>query len=189
MKSTTLIVTMLVALTLLVSACAPAATPVAPTAIPPTAVPTAVLPTTVPTTASPTQAAAATATMAPPATPSGPATVNLGSSSKYGSFLVDSKGITLYLYTKDTPGTSVCYGKCATLWPPLLTNGAPVAGTGVDSSKFGTTTRTDGTTQVTYKGWPLYYYYTDLKSGDTTGQAVGTVWYLISPTGDEIKTP
>jgi predicted lipoprotein with Yx(FWY)xxD motif len=166
MKSTYFIVTTLVALTLLVSACAPAAMP---TTQPPTAM--------APATQAPAPAASAGA---------GAATVNLGGNSQYSSFLVDGKGMSLYLYTKDTPGTSNCYGSCAKAWPPLLTTGAPVAGSGVDASKFGTTTRTDGTTQVTYNGWPLYYYVEDQQAGDTTGQGVGSVWYLVTPTGDKV---
>ena len=93
--------------------------------------------------------------------------------------------MSLYLYTKDTAGSgaSTCYGSCATAWPPLLTTGKPVAGSGVDMSKFGTLTRTDGTTQVTYNGWPLYYYSKDMAPGDTLGQGVGSVWYVIDATG------
>jgi predicted lipoprotein with Yx(FWY)xxD motif len=53
-------------------------------------------------------------------------------------------------------------------------------------SKFSTITRTDGTTQVTYNGWPLYYYAKDQQAGDTTGEGVGSVWYLVSPTGDKV---
>ncbi len=100
-----------------------------------------------------------------------------------GSFLVDSKGMTLYLYTTDTPNKSNCYGPCATAWPPLLTAGAPIAGTGVTASMLGTTTRTDGTTQVTYNGWPLYYFQSDKVAGDTTGENVQNVWYVITPEG------
>ena len=131
----------------------------------------------------------ATATMAPVAsampmaTSSSPAVVNVGQNATLGSFLVDSTGMTLYLYTKDTPNTSACYGGCATLWPPLLTNGAPTAGTGVTASMLGTTTRTDGTVQVTYNGWPLYYFAKDKVAGDTTGEGVGSVWYVLTPAG------
>ena len=117
------------------------------------------------------------------AQPSGPAAVNSGQTAALGSFLVDSKGITLYLYTKDTPNTSNCYGGCASYWPPLLTNGAPVAGTGVTASMLGITKRTDGTTQVTYNGWPLYYYASDKAAGDTTGENVQGVWFVITPSG------
>ena len=118
---------------------------------------------------------------------SGPAMVNVGNDAKLGSFLVDDKGMSLYLYTKDLPNTVTCYDKCATAWPPLLTSGNAVAGSGVDASKFGTATRTDGGTQVTYNGWPLYYFAKDKQAGDVTGQGVGSVWYLVSPTGDAIK--
>jgi len=117
------------------------------------------------------------------------ATVNLGTNGTLGSFLVDDKGMTLYLFTKDTPNTTVCYEKCAVAWPPLLTTGAPVAGEGVDASLFGTTTRTDGAVQVTYNGWPLYYYEKDKAPGDVTGQDVGGVWYVISAEGDQVTTP
>jgi predicted lipoprotein with Yx(FWY)xxD motif len=132
---------------------------------------------------------AATATMAPMATPTSPAVVNVGQNSTLGSFLVDSNGMTLYIFTKDTQGTSsaaaasACSGNCATLWPPLLTNGAPTAGTGVTGSMLGTLTRSDGSVQVTYNGWPLYSYSKDMAAGDTNGEGVGTFWYVINPTG------
>ena len=113
----------------------------------------------------------------------GAAVVNVGQNSTLGSFLVDSKGMTLYLFTTDTPNTSTCYGSCASYWPPLLTNGAPTAGAGVTASMLGTTKRTDGTTQVTYNGWPLYYYISDKAAGDTTGENVQGVWFVITPAG------
>jgi predicted lipoprotein with Yx(FWY)xxD motif len=125
----------------------------------------------------------------PPVAESGSATVNLGKNDKLGSFLVDSKGMTLYLFTKDTPNTSNCYDKCATAWPPLLTTGAPIGGEGVDTAKLGTTTRTDGSVQVTYNGWPLYYYEKDKAPGDVVGQDVGGVWYVVSAAGDKVTTP
>jgi predicted lipoprotein with Yx(FWY)xxD motif len=117
------------------------------------------------------------------AMPSGPAAVNAGQNASLGSFLVDSKGLTLYIYTKDTPNTSNCYGACASYWPPLLTAGAPLAGTGVTASMLGTTKRTDGTSQVTYNGWPLYYYASDHAAGDTTGENVQGVWFVLTPAG------
>jgi len=117
---------------------------------------------------------------------SGPAVVNVGQTAALGSFLVDSKGMTLYIFTKDTPNTSTCYGGCATAWPPLLTAGAPTGGTGVTASMLGTTTRTDGTTQVTYNGMPLYYWIKDKAAGDTTGQGVQNIWYVIDPTGTAV---
>jgi predicted lipoprotein with Yx(FWY)xxD motif len=136
----------------------------------------------------PASTATEAATEAPAASAAG-ATLSLAENDKLGSILVDDKGMTLYLFTKDTPNTSVCYDKCATAWPPLLTTGAPVAGEGLDASKLGTTTRTDGTTQVTYNGWPLYYYVKDKAVGDVTGQDVGGVWYVLSAAGDKVTSP
>jgi len=188
MKPTTLIVTTLVALTLLISACAPAPT-AAPTAQPPTAMPAATQAPAATATSGASSAStsmpAATATAAPVS--SGGAVVNVSTNSKYTAFLVDGKGMTLYLFTKDSPGasTSACSGNCVKSWPPLLTTGKPVAGAGVDMSKFGTITLADGTTQVTYNGWPLYYYAKDQQPGDTNGDGVGSVWYLITPSGDK----
>ena len=170
MKVTYVMLSVLVGLVLLVSACSPQATP-APTNAPPA-----------------TQAPAATEP--PAAVPvTGNAVVDLGQNDSLGSFLVDDKGMTLYLFTKDTPNTSVCYDKCATAWPPLLTGDKPSAGEGVDASLLGTTTRKDGATQVTYNGWPLYYYEKDKAAGDVTGQDVGGVWYVVSAAGDQVTTP
>src|SRR5690349_14403113 len=116
------------------------------------------------------------------------ASVKIASSS-LGRILVDSKGITLYDFVKDKGTTSVCYGACAALWPPLLTTGKPVAGPGVRASLLGTTKRKDGKLEVTYGGHPLYYFVTDRKPGQTTGQGVnqfGGPWWVISAAGKEI---
>jgi predicted lipoprotein with Yx(FWY)xxD motif len=109
--------------------------------------------------------------------------------SRFGLILVDSKGITLYDFPPDKGTTSVCYGACAALWPPLLTNGKPVAGPGIRASLLGTTKRKNGKLEVTYGGHPLYYFVTDRKPGQTTGQGVnqfGGPWWVISPAGKEI---
>jgi predicted lipoprotein with Yx(FWY)xxD motif len=109
--------------------------------------------------------------------------------SPLGRILVDSKGITLYDFPPDKGTTSVCYGACAALWPPLLTTGKPLAGTGVRASLLGTTRRKDGKLEVTYNGHPLYYFVSDRKPGQTTGQGVnqfGSPWWVISPAGKEI---
>jgi predicted lipoprotein with Yx(FWY)xxD motif len=111
-----------------------------------------------------------------------PETVVVGKNDALGEFLIGANGMTLYLYTKDKPGESVCYDKCAVNWPPLLVaEGEPlVAGAGV-TGKLGTTKRTDGTFQVTYSDVPLYYWIKDVVPGDTTGQDVGQVWYVLKP--------
>ncbi len=106
--------------------------------------------------------------------------------SSLGSILVDGKGMTLYLFTNDTPNTSNCTGQCLTAWPPLL--GKPTAGTGVDDSKLGSFTRADGRTQASYNGWPLYYWQSDAKPGDVTGQNVNSVWFVLDRDGDAIKS-
>ena len=110
-------------------------------------------------------------------------------SSPLGQLLVDSSGRTLYLFELDKGTSSTCDGPCAQAWPPLLTKGAPSTGTGTNAADLGTTTRKDGTTEVTYHGHPLYYYVGDSKAGDTTGQGLnqfGAKWYVLAPSGDKI---
>jgi predicted lipoprotein with Yx(FWY)xxD motif len=103
--------------------------------------------------------------------------------------LFDAQGQALYLYTPDADRPAdappTCVDECATAWPPLLTDGAPVAGAGVDGSRLGTVIRADGTTQVTYGGQPLYLFASD-QPGTTTGQGVGGVWFLVSPAGQAV---
>lgn len=109
--------------------------------------------------------------------------------SQFGRILVDSKGITLYDFPPDKGTTSVCYGACAALWPPLITHGKPIAGPRARASLLGTTKRKDGKLQVTYGGHPLYYFVSDRNRGQTTGQGVnqfGGPWWVISPAGKEI---
>lgn len=108
-------------------------------------------------------------------------------STPLGTILTDRSGRSQYMFTVDTTNTSKCYGDCAQLWPPLLTLGNPVAGPGVNPVLIGTSTRTDGSTQVTYNKLPLYYWSKDTKPGDTTGQNFGKVWFVVAPTGKPIK--
>ncbi len=124
-----------------------------------------------------------------PVTPATAATVAVADNSKLGKILVDGSGRTLYLFQADKGMSSTCYGQCATYWPPLLTNGAPLAGAGVNASLLGTATRTDGTVEVTYGGHPLYYVVTDHNPGDVTGQGVnnfGALWNVVAPEGKQI---
>jgi len=121
-------------------------------------------------------------------TKSGGATVAVAKT-RIGRILVDSKGITLYDFVTDKGGVSGCYGACAALWPPLITKGKPHAGPGVRASLLGTTKRKDGKLEVTYNHHPLYYFVTDRKPGQTTGQGVnqfGGPWWVLSPAGKEI---
>jgi predicted lipoprotein with Yx(FWY)xxD motif len=119
----------------------------------------------------------------------GSQTVGVSKIGGLGTVLVDSKGRTVYLFEKDTGPKSTCFGACATEWPPLTTTGKPSAGHGVTASMLGTTKRSDGKTQVTYNGHPLYLFQADMKPGDATGQnvdAFGAEWYVLSPAGNKL---
>lgn len=109
------------------------------------------------------------------------ATVQLADSD-LGQILVASDGMTLYLFEADEGDTSTCYDDCAATWPALVDD-APTAGDGVDGSLLGTTERDDGEVQVTYAGHPLYFYAPDEAPGDTLGQEVGDVWYVVDAEG------
>jgi len=99
-----------------------------------------------------------------------------------GDALAGPNGKTLYVFANDTAGASTCNAGCVDAWPPLLGDGsAVVAGDGV-SGTFGTTTRDDGSKQVTHDGRPLYYYAADAAAGDSNGDGVGGVW-SIAPVG------
>lgn len=105
--------------------------------------------------------------------------------SQYGKVLFTGGGRALYAFGADKGTSSHCYGACAKAWPPLLTTGEAVAGAGVDHMLLGTTRRTNGTVQVTYKGHPLYTY-----SGDSVGKvgcqhvtANGGLWLALDPNG------
>jgi predicted lipoprotein with Yx(FWY)xxD motif len=107
-----------------------------------------------------------------------------------GKVIVDSKGFTLYDFHKDKGGKSACYGACAEVWPPLITDGQPQVGEGAMAAKLGTTKRKDGTLQVTYAGWPLYTYEADRKPGDANGNDIdsfGAEWYALLPSGEEAE--
>lgn len=109
------------------------------------------------------------------------ATVKVAYTPALGKFLTDSQGMTLYLYTKDQPGVSNCYDRCASNWPPLLLqSGLPTAPAGLPG-QLGLAVRKDGTAQVTYNGAPLYYWVNDKQAGDTSGQNAGNVWYVVNP--------
>lgn len=106
--------------------------------------------------------------------------------SDLGEILVDGDGMTLYLFTEDPPGESVCFDDCLAAWPPLLVDGEPSVGEGVDETLVGTLERDDGSTQVTYDDAPLYLWASDEQPGDVTGQDVQGVWYVVSPDGGAI---
>ncbi|MEN3535120.1 hypothetical protein AAH991_08420 [Microbispora sp. ZYX-F-249] len=123
------------------------------------------------------------------ASPTGPARIDAAPTS-LGSVLVGVDGRTVYLFTKDKGGSTTCTQACAAAWPPVLTAGAPQAGTGARANLLGTIRREDGSTQVTYNKHPLYYYAKDQKAGDVLGQDLhdfGGEWYAVTPEGKKAK--
>lgn len=104
--------------------------------------------------------------------------------SAFGDILVDGAGRTLYLFDSDTDATSTCVDDCASTWPAL--SGDATAGAGVAAGQLGVTQRSDGTTQTTYAGRPLYHFAGDQAPGDTNGQGVGDVWWVVGPDGVRI---
>ncbi|MFT7597519.1 MAG: putative lipoprotein with Yx(FWY)xxD motif [Acidimicrobiales bacterium] len=104
--------------------------------------------------------------------------------SDLGDIIVDDAGNTLYLFVPDAQGDSTCYDDCEAAWPVL--GEATGVGDGLDASLLGTTERTNGDIQATYNGWPLYYFAKDVAVGDTNGQGVGDVWYVLDAAGSAI---
>lgn len=102
-----------------------------------------------------------------------------------GTMLVDGEGNTLYLFIPDSQGDSTCYDQCEATWPPLT--GEISAGDGIDPALIGSTTRTDGTEQITYNDWPLYYFAGDAAPGDVNGQGLNDVWFVVSTAGEAIE--
>jgi predicted lipoprotein with Yx(FWY)xxD motif len=120
---------------------------------------------------------------------SGPAGTVDVASTNLGSILVDSQGLTLYLFQKDMGTQSECTGACASAWPPLETSGQPTVGSGASESMVGTTKRSDGGVQVTYNGHPLYLFSGDQQPGDTNGDGVnafGGSWFALSAAGNQV---
>ena len=136
--------------------------------------------------------AAAVATSTPSAATGATQTgsvVNVGSSS-FGPMIIDGQGRTLYLFEADTTTKSTCSGQCAQNWPPFTTTGTPTAMGGAMQSLIGTTIRSDGSTEVTYNGHPLYFFVGDSKPGDTNGEglmAFGAGWDMLTPAGAKIE--
>ena len=119
------------------------------------------------------------------------ATLGIANNGSLGNILVDSKGRTLYLFQHDTGSKSTCTGACAVNWPPLLAAGKPTVGNGANASLTATTARSNGGTQVTYNGHPLYRFKGDSSPGDENGQGVnafGGLWYALSSSGNAVTT-
>jgi len=113
-------------------------------------------------------------------------------SSKYGRIVFDGSKRALYAFTRDRRGgPSRCYGACAAAWPPYIVSGKLTAGAGTKRALFGTTERRNGKRQLTYRGWPLYYY-----AHDPVGQVLcqnvsefGGLWLVVRPSGLLVRLP
>jgi predicted lipoprotein with Yx(FWY)xxD motif len=117
----------------------------------------------------------------------GSGTIASGEVAGLGTVLVDSSGMTVYLFTEDKGTTSVCYGGCEEEWPPVVASGKPTAGEGAISSALGTTKRKDGTLQVTYEGHPVYTFADDKSPGEANGQEDDGVWFVMNEAGAAVK--
>jgi predicted lipoprotein with Yx(FWY)xxD motif len=109
---------------------------------------------------------------------------------RYGRILFDGKKRVLYGFTRDRRGgPSRCYGSCATAWPVYFAKGTLKAGNGVKRSLLGTTRRRDGRRQVTYNGWPLYYYAHEgpLEVRCQNVEEFGGVWLVVRPNGTLVR--
>lgn len=192
-SKTTLLMSAFFCAALILSACAaPGATASLPAADPATAEMATAAPTD-------TAAPADKATTLPPTDPptatvevptaAPEAVLEVANDPVLGPILVGANGMTLYVFTKDTADTSNCTGSCLASWPPLLTQGSPALGAGVDPALVGSASLADGSRIVTYNHMPLYYWYEDFKPGDTLGQGINDVWFVVSPDGSPVGGP
>ena len=120
-------------------------------------------------------------------TPSG--TVSVGSTD-FGKVLVDPAQMTLYAFANDSRGHSACSGSCATYWPPVPGSDAPKQSMASISATFGTIKRSDGSSQLTVDGFPMYTYAGDGSPGQANGQGTnlsGGLWWVVSPDGSWVK--
>ncbi len=113
----------------------------------------------------------------------GAATVSTAEVGDLGTVLVNGDGRTLYLFQSDSGSTSSCVDTCAGTWPALTTSGDASATSGADASMLGTTSRSDGSTQVTYNGHPLYTYSGDMAAGQANGEGFNELWYAVTTQG------
>jgi predicted lipoprotein with Yx(FWY)xxD motif len=115
--------------------------------------------------------------------------VTVGSTSA-GHVLVDANGRTLYAFAPDSRGHSTCTGSCLQYWPAVPGKDAKAGATGNVSAHLGTIKRSDGTSQLTVNGFPMYTYVGDSSAGQAKGQGLDTsggLWWVVSPTGAWVK--
>jgi predicted lipoprotein with Yx(FWY)xxD motif len=124
-----------------------------------------------------------------PAAPSAAGTDLTVATTGLGKIVVDGKGMTVYFYDPDkaNSGFSACKGQCSAIWPALAPTTASPTFKSI-SATVGKIGGTDGGMQITINGRPLYTYSGDSSPGNTNGQGIEGIWYVVSPTGDEMKS-
>ncbi|ULC59876.1 hypothetical protein MBM09_02585 [Flaviramulus sp. BrNp1-15] len=106
--------------------------------------------------------------------------VRLRNDATFGSVLTNSDGFTLYFFAPDAKGDANCLGGCADNWPAFFDADLSLDA-GLQASDFGTITRSDGESQNTYKGWPLYTFINDTQANQINGDGAGGVWFVGKP--------
>lgn len=106
--------------------------------------------------------------------------VRLSNNVTFGNVLTNADGFTLYFFAPDAKGDANCLGGCADVWPAFFAENLTLDN-GLNESDFGVITRTDGQSQTTYKGWPLYSFSNDTESGQINGDGSGGVWFVGKP--------
>jgi predicted lipoprotein with Yx(FWY)xxD motif len=115
-------------------------------------------------------------------------TVQIGDNGTYGKILTDGEGNTLYLFGQDQGTKTACSTGCSSTWPALtVSGGKPTAGDGVNASLLGVAKQADGSMQVAYNGHLVYRYSGDSAPGDTNGEGISGVWFVVSSTGDAVQ--
>jgi predicted lipoprotein with Yx(FWY)xxD motif len=136
-------------------------------------------------------AGAGVAMAATASTKSSGGTIKAVQSAKYGRVLVSSTGRTLYRYTKDSKGVNRCTANatCKAYWPALLVKSSvkPTVGAGASAKLVGTIKAAHGMRQVTYAGFPLYFFAGDKKAGQVNGEDFGSAWYVVDTKGALVR--
>jgi len=97
-----------------------------------------------------------------------------------GKYLTDTEGKSIYWFKKDSPGNSSCSGQCLEKWP-IYYRETVAAPKDIKAGDFGTIIRENGKKQTTFRGYPLYYWINDKQAGETNGQNLKNVWFVINP--------
>lgn len=129
----------------------------------------------------------------PPGMEEQQASLQVAEKEPFGKYITDAQGRALYMFTSDKKDAkeSTCYDQCAQAWPPLTVQAGqqPQLGAQIDQKLVGSFERKDGKQQVTYNGWPLYYFTQDTGAGQVAGQdkkGFGGEWYVMAPSGERI---